>query len=344
MAAMPPAATPVRDVDEAMSASGGIGLKETAPLRYVVKKGDTLWGIANRYLADAYQWPELWYVNGKIANPHKIYPGDVLQLMVVNGRTQLVRGDDLERLSPRIRESELEDALPAIPIDAIRNFLRGPRVVDADTLNKAPYILSFVDEHIIGAMNNPVFIKNLKRDDGAAFSVVHKGVVYKDPDTGEILGYEAIPSGEAEIRAFGTPSDAMLTKSFREILLGDRLLPLEAENFQAFFYPHAPKAAVGAKIISVFNGVSQISQFQIVTLNRGSSQGLEAGHVLTILQAPRKIVDPVTGRADTLPEQEAGLLMVFKVMPKVSYGLVMSATRPVHVLDHAEKPDLKHSH
>ena len=336
-------ARPVASVDEARARSGAVALNGDAPLRYVVKKGDTLWGIASRYLADPYQWPELWYVNGKIANPHLIYPGNVLELMVVNGRTQLVRGDDLERLSPRIRESDLEAALPAIPIDIIRNFLRGPRLVDADTLDRAPYILAFTGEHLIGAMNNGVYVKNLKADSGTTLAVVHRGEAYRDPDTREILGYEAQPVGEADVRVFGDPAEVMLTQSFREILTGDRLLPLEAENYQAFFYPHVPPQAVGAKILSVYNGLSQIAQYQIVALNRGSKAGLEPGHVLSIKLASRTVEDPVTHRDVVLPEQEAGLLMVFKVTPKVSYGLVMSATRPVHVLDRAEKPDLKHA-
>lgn len=323
-----------------LSQTSGTRLKPEAPLRYVVKKGDTLWGISSKFLADPWQWPELWYVNGKLANPHKIYPGDVLELYNVNGRTVLARGEDLERLGPQIRSSLLGDGLAAIPIDAIRNFLKGPRVVDLETLNAAPYLLAFADEHIIGGSNMEVFIKNLADNSGTTFSTVRRGVTYIDPDTKELLGYEAIPSGEVEIKRFGTPAHGMLTKSTREILPGDRLLPPEAENYQANFYPHAPTQAIDGKIISVYDGVSEIAQYQIVAMNRGSKHGLEPGHVLTIEQASRKVKDPITKKPDFLPPQKAGLLMVFKTMPGISYGLVMEATRAVHVLDRVEKPDL----
>lgn len=330
---------PVGSLSEARQAAPEMGLRDDAPLRYVVKKGDTLWGIANRYLADAWQWPELWYVNGKIANPHRIYPGDVLELAYVNGRPVLARGGGgLERVSPQVRDQALDQALPAIPIDAIREFLRGPRLVDAETLDKAPYILSFTDEHIIGGANMGIYIKNLAPETGTAFSVVRRGDTYRDPDTKELLGYEALPSGETEIREFGAPSEGLLTKSFREVLRGDRLLPLEADNFEANFYPHAPTQPVGGKIISVFNGLSQIGQYQIITINRGSAQGLEPGHVLSILQSGRRAVDPVTHKTEILPKQAAGLMMVFKVTPRVSYGLVMTADRAVHLLDSVEKP------
>ena len=329
---------PVRSFDEARAGADGYALRPDAPLRYVVKKGDTLWGISNRYLADAWQWPELWYVNGQLRNPHKIYPGDVLELYNVNGRTVLARAEDLERLSPQIRESGLGDGLQAIPIDAIRNFLNGPRVVDIDLFNRAPYILDFADEHIIGGANMMVFVKNLPADSASNFSTVRRGVTYKDPDTGELLGYEAIPSGEAEIRSFGTPAEAMLTSSRHEILAGDRLMPPESNNFQANFYPHLPKTDIDGKIISVYQGVSQITQYQIVALNRGSKHGLEPGHVLRIKQAPRKVRDPITGKPELLPEIDSGLLMVFKAMPGISYGLIMDANRSIQVLDRVIKP------
>lgn len=333
-------AQPLQRMDDALAGATDYGLRPDAPLRYVVKKGDTLWGIANRYLSDAWQWPELWYVNGKLANPHKIYPGDVLELYNVNGRTVLARGEDLERLSPQIRDSLLGDGLQAIPIGAIRHFLKGPRIVDLDTLNRAPYILGFADEHIIGGANMGIFVKNLPADGATSFATVRRGVIYKDPDTGELLGYEAIPSGEAEIKSFGTPAEGMLTDSRHEVLAGDRLLPPEAQNFQANFYPHVPKEPINGKIISVYQGVSEITQYQIVALNRGAKHGLEPGHVLRIKQAPRKIKDPVTGKPETLPEIDSGLLMVFKVMPGLSYGLIMDANRSIHVLDRVEKPVL----
>ncbi|MDP3856875.1 MAG: LysM peptidoglycan-binding domain-containing protein [Stagnimonas sp.] len=331
---------PVDNVFMAREAAPELGLREDAPLRYVVKKGDTLWEISNKFLADAWQWPELWYVNGKIANPHLIYPGDVLELAYLKGRPVLTRGGSgLERVSPQVREVSLGSAVPGIPIDAIRNFLRGPRVVDAETLNRAPYILDFADSHVLGAEGIGVFIQKLPADTPTDFAVVRKGDAYKDPVTNELLGYEAIPTGEVELRVPGAPAEGVLTQAFREVLRGDRLLPLEEDNFQANFYPHAPAGPVGGRIISVFEGVSQIAQYQIVTLNRGGLHGIEPGHVLSILQARRSVRDPYTKKMVSLPEQYAGQLMVFKVSPKLCYGLVMSATRPIHLLDKVEKPD-----
>ncbi len=319
---------------DAEASAAPLSLRVDAPLRYVVKRGDTLWGLARFYLLDAWQWPELWYGNGQVKNPHLIYPGDVLRLVTVNGRTQL----NIERLSPRIRDETLDQALQAIPIDAIRVFLRGPRLVTLEEAKRAPYVLAFADEHLAVGANSDIYVKNLPAAQGLAYAVVQIGAAYRDPDTRELLGYEAIPAGEAELRTPGSSALMRVTQSSREVLIADRLLPIEAETFHADFYPHAPAFPVDGRIISVFDGLSQIAQYQIVALNRGSDQGIDPGTVLDINQSGRIAPDPYGKRGVLLPDQYAGVLMVFKVTPRLSYALVMSSTRPVHVLDKIKNP------
>ncbi len=311
-------------------------LKPDAPLRYVVQPGDTLWSISNRYLLDPWQWPEIWYVNGQVRNPHLIYPGDVLELAMVNGRPQL--GLDVERLSPQVRELSLDGAIPTIPLDAIRDFLRGPRLITPEALKTAPYLLAFVDEHIIGGEGNLIYVKNLRESEPYRYALVRPGQVYRDPDDGAVLGYEAIPVGQADVREFGQPATAMLSASYREALVGDRLLPVEDEAFRADFYPHAPDHDIGGRIIAAFDGISQIAQYQIVAINRGSSHGLEPGHVLQILRAGAKVADPYGSKRVQLPDQPAGQMLVFKTTPRLSYALIMTVTRPVEVLDKVERP------
>ncbi len=337
-APVPAAVATLADADQARAFAGDLSLREDAPLRYTVKKGDTLWDIAQHFLRDPWQWPELWYTNSQVRNPHQIYPGDVLSLVSVGGRTRLAFDGTVDRLSPRIREAALDASLPAIPIEAIRNFLRGPRLVTLEETRRAPYIVAFADERLAVGANSDVYVKNLPAEVAYNYAVVRVGEPYRDPDSGALLGYEAIPTGEAELREPGTPAQMRVTKSNREVLVADRLLPIEAESFDANFYPHPPTTDINGRIISVYDGLSQISQYQIVALNRGTEQGLDPGTVLDIYQPGRRVPDPYGKGTVTIPEQRAGMLMVFKVTPMLSYGLVMNATRPLHVLDKVAKP------
>jgi hypothetical protein len=336
-------ATPVPSGEAGFAeAPAPVRMRDEAPLHYVVKKGDTLWGIASHFLLEPWQWPEIWYVNGQVANPHLIYPGDVLALVWRDGRPMVMAGDslsaDAERLSPRIREQPLDQAIPTIPLEAIRDFLRAPRLVDADELRDAPYVLSFVDPHLVEGTGSLVYLQRLPNGAETRWETVRLGERFVDPDSGELLGWEGTPVGSVEIRAFGRPATALITGSARETRPGDRLIKPLDDIFTANFYPHAPERKVDGRILSVYEGVSQIGQYQVVTLNRGKRQGIEPGYVLSILQADRTARDPYSKRRVALPELHAGMLMVFKVENKVSYALVMSATREIHVLDRVEKP------
>lgn len=316
-------------------------IKDTAPLKYIVKKGDTLWDIASYFLRDPWLWPEVWYVNPQVQNPHLIYPGDELLLVYADGRPQITRvGGGIERLSPRVRATPLESAIPTIPIDAIRNFLNGPRLVDRDTLRSAPYIVEFIGEHLIGGRGNSVFVKGMPEGGLTSHQTVREGAPYRDPDSGDVIGIEAIPVGHAEVSEFGQPAIVKMLTSVREVRIGDRMLPLEAEIFDANFYPHAPDTDINGRIISVYDGVSQIGQYAIVALNRGARDGLEPGHVLSVFQAGDKVPDPYGSGYPSiqLPDLNAGTLLVFKTYDRLSYGLVMEANRNLNVLDKVKNP------
>lgn len=323
-----------------IQARADIGLRDDAPLTYVVKKGDTLWDIAGYFLNKPWYWPELWFANPDIANPHLIYPGDVLHLVYVDGRPQLRRGPGPgARLSPRVREFPIADAIPTIPLDAIQQFLNGPRLVTQDELDKAPYLIDFADKHLVGSAGNLIYIGRAEQKEGHDYQLVRPGEAYIDPDTGDILGYEAKSVGNVVIHKYAKTSTGVITRSFQEALAGDRLLPLEDTPLASNFYPRAPAQKIRGQIISVYGGVSQIGQYQIVALNRGKKNGIERGYVLGIYQVGRQARDPVTGKQVVLPPIKAGTLMVFKVNERVSFGLVMRATRAIHVLDSVHNPE-----
>lgn len=314
------------------------------PDRYVVVKDDTLWDISGMFLRDPWLWPEIWYANPQIANPHLIYPGDILTLVYVDGKPQLrlQRGSSGDgKLSPRIRVESLESAIPTIPIDAIKQFLTKPLVVSEKDLDIAPYIVASADEHVITGAGDRVYARGIEGTDAGLFDIFKPGGPFTDPDTRDVLGFEAIYVGQGAVQRFGDPTTLLLTETDREARVGDRLWPASREEPITHYTPHAPAAGTAGRIISVMGGVTQIGQFDVVVINRGSADGMEAGHIMKIFQAGETIRDIVSGkRGDRLrlPDEEAGMLMVFRTFDRVSFCLVVKATRAMHILDVVHAP------
>jgi hypothetical protein len=318
-------------------------LKDGHPERYVVVKGDTLWDISERFLDSPWLWPEVWYVNPQIENPHLIYPGDVISLVYIDGKPQLrvQRGKGTYKLSPKARVERLDKAIPTIPIDAIQQFLTQPLVADQSTLENAAYVVSSADEHLIVGAGDRVYVRGIEAEQGDRYHVFRPGDAYKDPQTGEILGYEALYLGDANSEKFGDPSTLRLIRTTREINIGDRVMPMTQEDVHAYFTPHTSDTAIEGTIISVVDGVSQIGQYQIVALNRGTREGVDVGMVFEVLQTGEIIADQVSKKRDAtvkLPDEKAGLLMVFRTFEKVSFGLILKATSALHVGDRVRTP------
>lgn len=315
-------------------------MRNDAPLRYVVKRGDTLWDIAGKYLDDPWYWPQLWDANPSIANPHRIYPGEVLILTRgMNGQPRLAR-DRTVHLEPQVRTEPLAQAIPVIPYSAIRDFLESPRLVDEKTLANAPYVVSFDEQHLVAGNGATVYVRGADPSGPDRYELVQPQGPYRDAESQRILGRKALPVGRVTIHSFGDKvATARIDKAYREARRGDRLLPAVDENLLRDFYPHAPARPLSAHITSVYGGVSEIGQYDVVTLDRGHNIGLRRGDVLDIYQSGRTVSDPVAGGEVKLPKAQAGYLMVFKVDDKVSFALVMHATRAIHVDDVVHSPD-----
>ncbi|AFJ03079.1 hypothetical protein Q7C_1938 [Methylophaga frappieri] len=315
-----------------------VALNPDHPDRYVVKKGDTLWDISGMFLQYPWHWPEIWQVNPQVENPHLIYPGDELTLVYRDGRPvlQLNRGKQTFKLSPEARELILEKPIPTISMSDIGPFLSKPKVVGAEVLDQAPYIVASADERLISGTGDQVYARGVTSDVGDNYSVFRGGKKYLDPDSGELLGYEAIYTGDATIRQTGDPATVDLTYTNREVQVGDRLLESEIDDFEMNFFPRSPEMRVNGRIISVFDGVSQVGQYQIVVLNLGLRDGLEPGHVVSLFKAGETVRDQVTSdRFDkvTLPDEHAGEALIFRLFDKVSYAIVMKATTAINLYD-----------
>ncbi len=342
-----------------------VQLTANYPSEYVVKKGDTLWDIASMFLKDPWYWPEIWQRNPQVQNPHLIFPGDILTLIYVDGmpRISVARPEDgvlrrettdmsgrkVVKLTPSIHRQSLSEAIPSIPADAIRQFLTRPRVVNSDVWDDAPYIVGSDDDHLVLGSDNKVYVRGELDKERVRYSVFRRGNRLIDPESGDLLGYEIVYAGQAKITNFGDPSTAILTKTTREVLLGDRLLPTDKGAIDQQYYPKLPEKPVYGQVISLFDAISSIAKHQIAVINRGSNHNLEVGHLLATYQfggltRDRFLDKTSVKRGDDkkleimLPDERSGIMMLFKVFDDVSYGLILKSTRTISKLDKVERP------
>jgi len=327
--------------------------KDGVPERYTVKDGDTLWGISAMFLNDPWKWPEVWSANPQIANPHLIYPGDVIALVYIDGVPRLV----LERngysspssvtsadgrtvkLTPQIKASSHKEAIPAIPLEIVNNFLARTRVVQPGELEAAPYVLAGHERRLVSGKGDDFYVRGTLEPEVDFYGLYRKGDPYLDSDTKEVLGIKAEDIGSAQLKA--TKDDVatfLATRSEREIRVGDRLLAHEERRLDTTFFPKAPDTEIAGTIIDVEGGVSQVGTLSVVAINRGEREGLMAGNMLAIYKKGEQVTDRVTGEQVALPSERAGLLMVFRTFEKMSFGLVLTADRPLAVKDEVRSP------
>ena len=380
MAAAVAQVLPITDAQRSTAnevAQKGLALSElaaNAPERYSIKSGDSLWAVSKLYLKNPWRWPELWGMNlEQIKNPHRIFPGQVLVLERSNGRASL-RVDDgaslatedvpTVRVSPRKRIETLADsALPTLRPSAIEPFLAEALIVEEAEFLAAPRIVSAQEGRVLLTRGDRAYARGQAGapllDDQAReklFRVFRTATPLKDPETGAVLGYEAIYAGKArlmsgestidETDADGKPVTSVvparidITSAKEEIRVGDRLLT-EPPRQVRIFTPHAPTGRLSARIVSVYgSAVENAAQNQVVVINKGSADAVDAGTVLAILKNGARVVDKEDATHPTikLPDERIGLLMVFRSFEKLSYALILEISDGVRVGDRLQSP------
>ena len=337
-------------------AQAGVPLSELAPNApdsHTVKPGDTLWGISSLFLKTAWRWPELWGMNlEQIRNPHLIYPGQVLVLEKVDGRARLRLATgtgaptNTVRLSPRVRSEALDNgAIASIPLNLIGPFLTEAVVFNADELDVAPRVVATQEGRVMVSRGETAYVRGELRG-VRDFRLFRQLTPLRDPITSEVLGYEGRYVGTAEVtRAAETGGLVLVPAAFRvtstrlEAVVGDRLSPVPQQELVAYV-PRAPANPVDGRIIALYGDGLRAGQNQVVSINRGSREGMERGHVLALWRAGKLAVDTTSAdkAAMRLPDERHGLLFVFRVFERVSYALILNVQDPVRTGDRFTQP------
>lgn len=343
-----------------LSYADEIALTPNPPEKYVVVKGDTLWGISGKFLKHPWQWTQLWKQNSQIKNPHLIYPNDTIYFQMVNGKPELSlthfepvalidkpcvlkpreyeKGretfllDKNNKVLPCMRESELEKPITLIPHDKIATFLTSPKVVTQEELDDSPYVVGFREGRLLAGTGDKVYVKNLVNTTANTYTIYREGETYRDPHSNDILGIEAIYMANATLAKDGDPATLVITNGTHEIRTGDRVMPSpEIENTLNFF-PKPPETPIDGHIVGIKDGMALIGLYSVVVIDKGTAEGLQAGHELTVYQKGKNILDS-TKKIDEivqLPDEEAGKVMIFRPFEHISYALVMKTTHDIH--------------
>lgn len=306
-------------------------LAPDAPDRYTVTAGDTLWGISAKFIKDPYRWPELWRMNAEdVKNPHRIYPGQVLVLDKSGADPRL--SVDTVRLSPKQYDTQLSDAIPAIPPGFIEPFLAKPLVIEAEGLDSAPRVVAVEENRMITGTGGKIYVTGIQDPQARGFLLYRPGKALADPVSGEILGIEAVHLGGAKVIRPGEPAILEVVNSRAEISVGDRLMPRGKTDI-VNYAPHAPKTVIEGRVMSVYGttGSSPANTGgpgSIITISRGARDGIEMGHVLAINLPDREVTERFKDRLQShrLPEERYGLVFVFRVFDRLSYAIVTKAS------------------
>jgi hypothetical protein len=345
-------------------AQAGVPLSELAPNApdsHTVARGDTLWDISKLFLRSPWRWPELWGMNlDQIKNPHLIYPGQKLFLVKVGDRAMLRVGQpvgttdnsNVVKLSPRVRGETLDNgAIPSIPLHLIGPFLNEAVVFSTNELATAPRIVASQEGRVLMSRGETAYVRGDLKG-GRDFRVFREAIPLKDPDSEEVLGYEARYVGTAEFVRDGglqgsldgksaqiVPATFKMTSIRQEAGVGDRLAPVPQRDYAAYV-PHAPAQPIKGRIITIYGEAISAGQNQIVTINRGANEGIERGHVLALWRDGTRVPDTTDAAKPLmkLPDERIGTLFVFRVFDRVSYALIIQSEDPVKPGDRFSQP------
>ncbi|MGN6113694.1 MAG: LysM peptidoglycan-binding domain-containing protein [Luteimonas sp.] len=295
------------------------------PDTYVVQKGDTLWDIAGRFLQKPWLWPEIWQANPQIANPHLLYPGDVVSLAYLD------RAQPLATVQPGPRA---EAPIDAIPLEAVKPFLKDLRVVD--DFRQLPYVVALEEDRLRSSDGQLAYAAELAMAPGQRVDILrpmqrytwrdrtygccdlfqkddmdYRGHIIADSghfwagamvlDSGrDTLGYEMVRVGSAVVtrgEIGGNQASTLLVEDdSRDVRVGDRIVPAGADGYDLQFFPHVPAQRFEygrAKVLAVSDMLTTGGPHDIVALSVGRRDGIDNGTVFSTWRPGSRIVDRV---------------------------------------------------
>jgi len=305
-------------------------LKENLPQPYIVKKGDTLWDIADYFFKDPEKWLKIWERNLYITNPDLIYPGNEIWFDVQKKKSG---GLTKERPQPQVVVKPAERLEPKVDPSRFLNALTRQDFIQPSEVDGVGYILDSEDERLNYGANDRLYLKMKQpASDGDLFDVFRTGDPIRDPDSGRVVGVLVNHLGQVEIRSQESGIyRGVVLQTFEELSRGDRLKP--AKHIDTKITPSYPSGPLAGKVLYIRNDNAEAGQNQVIGINLGIGDGLKAGTTLSIHRAGRKVRDSVKGGKVHLPEEKIGEILVLVPQQKASLALVVESTSSINIGD-----------
>ncbi len=329
------------------SAAEPLKLVDNPPESHVVVKGDTLWAISGKFLKEPWRWPEIWNMNREqIKNPHLIYPGEIIYLDRSGSTPRLrigkrvgSRTGGVVKLSPSVHSEAVSQSIPSIPPHIIEPFISRPLVLDSKDQDSPIRIVATQEERMVIGSGDNGFVSGIPDASIVNWQIYRPGKPLKDPDTQEIIGYEAFFLGNARLVQPGEPAVITVTEAKEEIFRGDRLLPTPPANIISYA-PHRPDRDVSGKIMTIYGDKSEGGTGAVVSLNRGRQDGLEVGNVLAVFRnrISKSFDTDLRVEETAIPEERYALAFVFRTFERVSYALILTSSKSVKAGDSVRNP------
>jgi hypothetical protein len=362
-----------------------VAVRSDHPDEYVVVKGDTLWDISGRFLDKPWQWPAIWQANPQIENPHLIYPGDIVSLVYIDGVPQLrLSRSGSVKLSPSIRVVDRE-AINAIPFESIEPFIKDLRILSPSEFEGLPYVVANTEDRMNASISDTTYVRGLDAQVGEEYIVARLTNIYDSmgdpPEIRRVLpkehwkqvpnvwdrhqyphntvspwnrrpkdpiGYEMFEVSRVRVVQTGEISVMDIIRDRTEVKPGDFILPVSDQGYLSTFYPSAMENVPSdLRVLATSGSRSGVGLYQIVSINGGTNQGIEAGNVFSAFRQGQLVKDRTGHRYGSfsreaeprLPDVYDGIVMVFRTFEDISYGMVMGGSRVVVEYDMLRHPD-----
>lgn len=307
--------------------------EQDEPTIYVIKKGDTLWGLSERFLKDPYYWPDMWSRNSQITNPHLIYPGQ--KVRVFPDRIEIVPGEQ-----PAAAEAQ-KAAAAGKAMDIVQDVAEEKRftvrgnegfLLEAD-LKPFGSVISVHHDRIVAGEDDIVYTdigasQGVKG--GEKFSIFRNEASVSHPLTNEIMGSKVVPLGTLQLTDIEQKaSRAIITRSYKEISPASYLMPYRNDKRREVPLK-MPGRELKGYVIESYSGTNIIAAGDIVYIDLGSSQGAEPGNMLYIVRDVVPDQRYVEGRVDRLPQELLGALVILETGKRTATALVVKSIDAIY--------------